>query len=227
MWSEVEGVSGLWEHEAVFRGGFPLRTLALAVPGGGLLITSPSPTLKAADFAELKSLGEPRYVLASNHYHHLGIPGFLKAFPNAEVLCSTAAQPRLERQMGFRPSLLHLAPALAEVFVVPPALKSGEVWLQIPAPDGPVLAVCDAFFAVDPFPGGLLGLALRMNKIRPELSLATTFRGLVTDKPTYLGFVEQRLTERAPQIVIPCHGKILRGPEIANGLLRIARARLT
>src|SRR4051812_42245979 len=78
----------LWSVEQPLRfpGGFTLelRTVAVRLPSGELVVLSPAPEL-ARVRAELDALGPVRALVAPNLLHHLGLPAAQAAWPQARV----------------------------------------------------------------------------------------------------------------------------------------------
>ncbi len=64
---------------------FPARTTLLALPDGGLIMVSPL-AIDDALAASIESLGEVRFIVAPNLFHHLFAGPAAERWPNAQLL---------------------------------------------------------------------------------------------------------------------------------------------
>jgi hypothetical protein len=79
---------GVWIKESWLRfSGLVLQTRMVALDTGqGLALYSPSPAkLEGAIADELRSVGEPRWLIAPNEIHNVGLRAFQKEFPDAHT----------------------------------------------------------------------------------------------------------------------------------------------
>jgi hypothetical protein len=99
--------------------------------GGGVCVVSPT---RGVDPSALAAhAGDVRFLLAPNHYHHLGVASWLASCARAVAVCSEAARPRLVRKVDTPwGELEDLAAALPEdaSILVPEGTRNGEVWLE-------------------------------------------------------------------------------------------------
>ena len=81
-----------------------VRTTVLRLEDGGLLLHSaPEPTEELC--AALRALGEVRWIVVPNRYHHLGAPATAARFPSAKVVgpaSATARNSQLRLDLGLR-----------------------------------------------------------------------------------------------------------------------------
>jgi len=96
-WERVLPGTPLWSIERKDARGFSLRSVAVELHDGGLAVVSPIRTLETDAVAQLAELGPVRFLVAPNHYHHLGLAAWRERFPDARVVCAPAAHPRLVR----------------------------------------------------------------------------------------------------------------------------------
>ncbi|MCB9560733.1 MAG: DUF4336 domain-containing protein [Kofleriaceae bacterium] len=90
----VEG--RVWASERpVWFGGVRLRarTSVIRLDDGGLLVHSPAPPTDAW-VAQVAALGEVRWLVVPNCFHHLGTPAAATAFPGATVVAPPSAAAR-------------------------------------------------------------------------------------------------------------------------------------
>jgi len=184
-----------------------LRCTVYALPGGGAVLYSP-----VAKTSGIAAAAAPiRFLLAPNHYHNMGLKEHEAAFPQAACVCSDAAKPRLEKVTGLGFSgLTDLAAALPEhaSLVEPAGLKTGEVWLCLRSGKEVVWIVTDAFCGVDA--KGDAGPKIGFLKPFPTYGLR--------DKAVFSAWVRSRLEQETPTLIVPCHGKIVRGPDLQRDI---------
>lgn len=203
---------GLWSAQ---KG--ELRCTALRLRDGSLCLYSPVLGLGDSARKSLASLGEVSFLLAPNHYHHKGLAEYADAFPDAELVCPDRARPRLEKQtrLAFK-GLSALAARLADdcELVEPDGLKTGEVWFALKTGEDRVWVVCDAFKGLSGQPGG----------VGTQIGLLGTFPAFgIQDKITYSAWVEAQLGNGPPTSVLPCHGAIVQGGELASDIRSLLR----
>lgn len=118
--SEIVG-GRVWASERpVWFSGVRLRarTSIIKLDDGGLLVHSPAPPT-AASRAQLAALGEVRWLVVPNAFHHLGTPAAAAAYPAATIVApnSAAAKNRALRvDLDLHgPALTDAVPELARV----------------------------------------------------------------------------------------------------------------
>jgi hypothetical protein len=158
----------------------------------------------------IAALGPVEVLFAPNHFHHLGLPRYRARFPDARVVASEAARPRLLKQ-GHAPiaDLAQAAPLLPEGgrFLECEGLKNGEVFLSLDAGGERVWIVCDAFFhetRPTQFPRSLLFRALG---VAPGLRIGRTFHWVgLRDRRAYRAWLEEALACERPARILVSHG---------------------
>jgi len=125
-----------------------LRCTAIQLKDGSICLYSPVLGLSDDALASLRKLGKVKYLLAPNHYHHKGLAQYQQAFPNAKLVCSHRARPRLEQQTGlvfgkYDAFEKELTPNVR--LLEPEGLKTGEVWMDVAGDQGRAWIVTDAF----------------------------------------------------------------------------------
>ena len=230
MWKQPQPDWPIWVHTKLAPSGWGWNTVAVRLRDDTLLLTSPTPGLSDAAYVELATLGRPRIVLASNHYHYLGIDEFAARYPGAHVICSETAQPRLQKKIS-RP--LNSLNVVQEYLASETQLlglagtKNGEVWIELRKDDVYAWIVSDAFFNLPKHPSGLMGLATRLTHTAPGLQLGKPFRWFgIRDRSAYKHWFEREVRRATPALLVPAHGEVFHDVELARHLLTLVHARL-
>lgn len=229
-WTAIDAQTGVWSAARLPKPGWSLGTIAVRARDGGLAIVSPTAGLGDAAHEALRALGEPRFLLAPNHFHYLGLREWTERYPGATVVASATARPRLSARSPLAFGELDaLRAALPEAVTVvePPHTKTGETWLRVATARGPAWVVGDAFFNVAGRATGAMGLVLRATRTAPGLSLGKTFVWLgLRDKRSYAAWLAEQLDGDPPALLVPCHGDVYDGEDLVERLRALARARL-
>lgn len=229
-WTVLDETAGLWALESFNGSGFSLRTTALRLRDGGVLLVSPTRALGDAAHEELAVLGKPSVLLAPNHFHHLGLAEHLERYPAAKVVASVVAAPRLQKQTGLDirscDEVRELLPDGAEI-VETAGTRSGEAWLTVGTVRGTAWVVSDAFFNLPSLPKNMFGLALWLTGTGPGLRIGRTYTALaIRDKRAYRAWLSKMLDRLPPALLVPGHGDAVEGPDLAGKLRAIAEQRL-
>lgn len=227
-WLPVDERAGLFALEKVVASGWCWRALALRLEGGEAALVSPVKGTLERSRESLAPIGRPTFALAPNHFHFLGIAE--ARTPQLTCVASAVARPRLETKCGhvFEPldALRERLPA-GITLLEPPGLKSGEVWVRAQTERGVAWAVCDAFFNVNNPLSGTMGFMLRATSTAPGLRIGNTFHWLVLrDKKAYRRWLEERIAEDAPRILIPSHGDVIVDDALPDRLRELVARRL-
>jgi len=203
-------VPGVYRLEKVLDWGFATSMHLLTLADGGVLVYSPT-WCGDGTFEAVEGLGPVRAIVVPNHFHHLSLG-------------------RLERKghtgLGDVVELAPLVPDGARV-IAAEHMKTGEAWLVWPAPDGPALLVCDAFFHMTRPLRGLGGWTLRRMKIAPGLCFGwTTKRWAITDADAFREWATATVDAAAPRWLVPCHGEVLHDDAIAARIRALLDVRL-
>lgn len=198
-----------------------VRMVALGLRDGGLAVWSPGKRCAEARDA-LARWGEPRFLLAPNHFHNAGLAEWAAAYPKARVVAHPRAHARLKKQvpsLGAIDDLEGLRAALPEGarLVCPPQAKQGETWLAIERPGFCALVICDSVVnlkAVMPL-FWLLGFRARL------MTNPLFKRMFLSSKADYKAWMKAELAAHPPTLFVPSHGDVLRGPDVAGELARV------
>ena len=193
-----------------------LRCSAIALPGGSVCLFSPVSGLNAEAKQNLEEMGDVTYLLAPNHYHNKGLVEYAGEFPNARVMASEDAIPRLHQITklpveSVKP-LLSLLPKQTTV-LYPTGLKTGELWIRVKTKQGISWFVGDAFCTTKPN-------ATQTIADSPEL-LGTFPKFGVADKTIYLDWVHRQIAKDKPTTIVPCHGQIVHAKDLTNKLYKL------
>ncbi len=229
-WERVLPGTPMWSIERKDARGFSLRSVAVELRDGGVAVVSPIRALEDDAVARLAELGPVRFLVAPNHYHHLGLATWRARFPDARVVCTPVARPRLARKAHLEPETIEaLSVALPPVVqvLVPPGLKTGELWLRLRTPDWCVWVVSDGFFHLPALPRGAIGMFCRVTGTAPGLRIGGTFLALaVSDRRAYREWLLRRIAEDRPLALVPGHGDVLFADDLSERLAALATARL-
>ena len=176
-----------------------------------------------------RRLGRPAWLVAPNHYHHLGIDEHARAHAGVAIVATPRAAPRVSA-MGKRP-IEDEAPLRAALpphasLLVPPGTRNGEWWLSVASPRGRAWIVGDAFFNLPRTPRSATGLLLKALAISPGLRIGTSFLWLLHDRPAYRAWLLAKLAEERPTVLVPCHGDVVVDDTLPDRLHHLVQRRL-
>jgi hypothetical protein len=186
-----------------------LRCSAFKLNDKSVCLFSPVSGLGDEALLSLVAIGNVSHLIAPNHYHNAGLKEYAKQFPNAKLLASSEAAPRLAKLTGLNfLDLQTLNPLLPKSFnfLQPEGLKTGEVWVRKTS------NLRRAWFVVDAI-SGPKATAKRDKFDNPEMLKTFPTYG-VRDITTYSKWFLKQVEADTPCLVIPCHG----GISIANDL---------
>lgn len=202
----VHGLEGVY----VARAG-KLHCFALRLTDGGLCLYSPISGMSASAREHLEELGGVAVLLAPNHYHNKGLREHVEAFPDASLVCTAAAAPRLRKVTGldFMPlgMLSARLPDECSIFE-PEGLKTGEVWIEIKGTETAWI-ITDAFCA-EPLPPGEYASIPRLLGTFPTYG--------VRDAALYRSSTLRLLEKSAPTLLLCCHGSPIKAQNLPKQL---------
>jgi hypothetical protein len=188
---------------------------ALAVGGkDGLFIVSPPYRATEASFEDLRAHGPVRALVASNAFHHMGIPEWKRRFPDAEVFAPAQSVKRVERQTklsGIRP--LSDAAAITGLhleLVDMPYYRTGEVLVRVKTARGLIWYVTDIILNLQVLPRNpIINLLFRSTGSAPGLTynkVGPLF--MVKDRPALKRWFAVEYEKNPPRWLIATHGAI-------------------
>jgi len=186
--------------------------LAITLINGDVCIVNSIIGLEGSDLNEAFI----SHILAPNHYHNKALNVFSEHYPQA-LLCSTkAAMPRLEKitDLNFSTlnSIVELLPKGVSL-IEPQGLKTGEVWVRFSV--GKEIA----WFVVDAFCGSKM-TSKKQECDSPELLKTFPSYG-VANRGLYKDWVLAQIEQDKPVMIIPCHGCVIRGANLASKLKQL------
>jgi len=195
---------------------------SLAVGGRDGLVVVSAPC-KVADgvIDDLSRFGRVRALVASNAFHHMGIPEWKRRFPDAEIFAPAQSVARVEKQTrlrGIRPLAEAVAIAGSGLELVDmPHYKTGEVLVRAKTDRGLVWYVTDVVMNLEALPSHPVGKAMfALTRSAPGLkfnNLMSLF--MVRDKKALKRWLAAQLEIAPPTWLIPTHGDIVEaGPRM-------------
>jgi hypothetical protein len=195
---------------------------SLAVGGRDGLVVVSAPC-KVADgvFEDLSRFGKVRALVASNAFHHMGIPEWKRRFPDAEIFAPAQSIARVEKHTklrGIRPLAEAKAITGSELELVDmPHYKTGEVLVRVHTDRGLVWYVTDVVMNLPALPDHPFGKAMfALTRSAPGLkfnNLAPLF--MVKDKKALKRWFAAQLSLDPPNWLIPTHGDVVEaGPRM-------------
>jgi len=199
---------------------------ALAVGGkDGLLVFSPPCRIPAQVFDELQSYGPVRALVATNAFHHLGIPKWKARFPDAQVFAPAQAVARVSQKTGLAVRPLAEAAEIAGGgldLVDMPHYKTGELLLKIDTPRGLAWYVTDVIMNLRELPANPIArIMFKLSRSAPGLrfnNIAPVF--MMSDKRALRRWLADEWLKSPPRWLIPAHGEVadMSGPQAARAL---------
>lgn len=220
-WKELR--EGLWVGDYRIPG-LPCRSTAVDL-GTGFLVYSPGESLRDS-FAEV---GEARFLLAPNNFHHLGLPAWRER--GAQVVIAEGARKRLAKKghsdLQSLDVLRSELPSSVQI-LEPPGTRVGETWLRVERPEGVAWVVGDSFFSIEGTPNKLMvKLVVKIMDSAPGLKMSRLMKwGGLSDRNAFRSWVEQRLEQDAPNMLVTCHGAVLSGADVPDRIRGALRERL-
>jgi hypothetical protein len=189
------------------------NALAVSV-AGGLVIVSPPYRVADGVFGDLFPYGPVVALVASNAFHHMGIPDWKRRFPNAAVFAPAQSVARVERQTklsGIRP----LADAAAITgpdleLIDMPHYRTGEVLVRVKTARGLVWYVTDIILNMPVLPDHpIMKMLFSLSRSAPGLrfnNIGPIF--MVKDKAALKRWLAAEYEKDPPRWLIAAHGDV-------------------
>lgn len=189
---------------------------ALAVGGAsGIVVVSPPCGTPAEAFDDVARFGDVRALVASNAFHHLGLPVWKARFPAAEIFAPAQSIARVAKQSklaGIRPLAEAGAITGADLELIDmPHYRTGEVLVRIRTERGVVWYVTDVIMNLPALPPNrLVRTMFRLSGSAPGLrfnNIAPLF--MVRDRAALRTWLAQEFAKDRPAWLIAAHGNIV------------------
>lgn len=190
------------------------NALAVGIPGG-LAVVSPPCKVADAAFDAISAIGRVRALVASNAFHHLGLPEWKSRFPDAALFAPAQAIKRVAAKTGLA-GIQPLSESRALIgdrveFIDMPHYKTGEVLVKIRTSGGLAWYVTDAILNLPSLPAHpVFRLLFRLSGSAPGLRLnrvAPVF--MVKDRTALWDWLRAEAQRDPPRWFIPAHGETL------------------
>lgn len=206
-------------------GGFDIggRMTVIRLPDGGLWVHSPVRFTSEAR-AAVDALGPVRFLVAPNLMHHLALPDWAAAYPEAKVVVPRGLgkkQPklRIDLELGDTPDA-GWAGTIDQVFVG--GMPKFDEYFFFHRPSRTLL-VTDVFFNIHRARNWLTRVYMKRSGAWGQLGTTYLGRFLMKDKAAVRAALDQALAWDVERVVM-CHGEVVErgGREaLANGVRRL------
>jgi len=194
-----------------------LRCTAIKLNNSQVALFSPVQGLGHDAIESLAPLGRVAFLLAPNYYHNKGLAEYGAAFPNACLCAPEAAQPRLKKLTGLSfqglDGLCGVLPDHMSI-IQPDGLKTGEIWVRVLGQKRIAWIVVDAFCGPKALHGD--------EASEPQL-LSTFPRFGIGKAQRYFDWVQHQIDVDNPNLILPCHGALIRDKKLPEKLLALIR----
>lgn len=228
-WTTLDDAVALASFTYSFGPGLANALTVSLGDGEGLAVVSPPCGANAeAAMADVARLGDVKALVASNGFHHLGLPAWRARFPAARVYAPASAIPRL-RGKGHAP-LLPLSELAAQCgahvqFVDMPHFRIGEVLVKVHAPSGRYWYLTDTMTNMAQLPTHwLMSRIFRVTKSAPGFRF-NHFVGMVMmkDRNAVKRYLREQAEAMPPDCLLFAHGAPVREHAQAQLLAALQR----
>ncbi|EDM74711.1 hypothetical protein PPSIR1_40849 [Plesiocystis pacifica SIR-1] len=231
-WTIIDEDAGVLSLPYTYGKDGKSNCFAAKLPSGGVLLVSPPSRVSDEAVAELEAIGPIEAIVANNGFHYLGVDRWQKRFPKARSYAAPGAIARIAKRstkpLSFEP-LSALAGSLGDdvAVVEAPGSRHGETWVRAKIADGYAWYASDILTNLAALPKPFLPRTLfKLTKSGPGYSVFNlAVRFIFKDKGAGLGAMIREVGEYPPTVMVPAHGDILRGADLAEktrGLLQAA-----
>lgn len=195
-------------------------------PSGGLWLHSVV-AMDEAQMAALDALGPVRWMVVPNGYHRRDIAVFKARYPEARVICPSAARAKVEEVVRVDATCEDLAGELGVEALVADGVKPGELLYALPlAGGGKALVMADLLFNLADRFTGLRGFVLRhVTASVGPLGTSRVFRLLaLQDRGRYAAWLQALAAQGDWRVLCVGHGDAV--VEAVGDALRAASGRI-
>jgi hypothetical protein len=222
-WTILDRDAGLLCREYAFAKNATALTFVARMADGGLVAISPGTGFGEDAFADLASFGEVKAIVAPNGFHHLGVEGWRRRFPEAGVYAAPETAARVAKKNpaagAFEPLSALAAKTGPDLVLAEVAnSKAGETWLSAKTARGHVWFVSDILANIPRLPPNpFVKLLFWASGSAPGYRVFNlALKILVKDRKACLRTLADEMRARPPVMVVPSHGELLAEPGIAE-----------
>lgn len=214
-WTVLDEKEGALMFTYSFTKGGLANAMTARLGDGSLCVISPPCRVEEGVLRDLEAFGPVRMLVATNAYHHLGLPAFAKAYPEAGVYAHGDAKriAKLHPTLNVQPieNAASKFNDTAGVLSVP-AMRTGDLWLKA----GRTWYLGDQFMNLKAGLPGLVGFLFSVSGSTPGFKANGLARTLFTkDKKAYKRWALDLLEREGPLRVVPGHGEYENGGQVA------------
>ena len=233
-WETVDATVGIHIARYHFNKN-PINTIVIALSEGGLLVIGPSIDTSEAAFAELDGLGRVVAIASPGPFHHLGMPAWQARYPEAKLYASPSGVDRIPKQHKGAGLKLHLTSELQSLLpdhvlvCDAPAMKHADLHVVIKGAEGENTWISNEVLCNSPeLPASpVFAFLFKITGSGPGLAVNSLACKLIGAKKKPLGeFFRAQLDEHPPTRLIPSHGDVLEGSDVAARLRALIDAKL-
>jgi hypothetical protein len=221
-----------WALDYAFdKKGAMANCCAIKLRDGELMILSPALGVSEADFSEIEKHGRPVALVATNGFHHLGLPEWHKRYPAAKLYASTPAAARITKkhngQLGAFEPLAKLSEVCPSDVVIlePPNMRIPDVMARVSTSGGWLWSFNDTVMNIPIVPPGLFGKIMKWTDSVPGFKVARFFTMMsLKDKPGFKRWFLAELEKAPPARVITGHGPPILDGAVASQLPSMVQA---
>ena len=219
-WTVLDEDEGALMFTYTFAKGATSNAMTARLGDGSLCVISPPSRVDDGVLRDLEAFGPVRLLVAANSFHHLGLPVWSKAFPEAGIFAHGKAVKRIAKQHPHLKvqDIETQAPRFsgsAGVWSVP-GMRTGDLWLKA----GRSWYVGDHFMNLQEPLKGFVGTLFRVTGSAPGFKANSVARTLLTsNRKAYKRWALAALAEQGPERVVPGHGPLPSGIDVA-GMMR-------
>jgi hypothetical protein len=209
------------------------NTFTARLANGQLVVINPGVNAGNELFSELIEIGEVGAVVAPNGFHHLGQSLWRERFPTARFFAPEKAFDRISKKNpkagAFEP-LSKLIPLLAPGVTIVEAeiSKCGECWAWSPIAGGYAWFGSDVLANMPSLPKNLIfRMMFKMTKSAPGYKIfGLAMKFIVGNKKPVLSLMLEQVKAYPPTVMVPGHGDILTGPNLAADTMALLQSAL-
>jgi hypothetical protein len=201
------------------------NAMSARLSDGSLCVISPPCGVDEGVLRDLEPFGPVRMLVATNAYHHMGLPLWSAAYPEARCYAHPNAQKRVQKQhptLKIQPIDDAAAKFDSKSAVLSvPGMRSGDLWLKA----GRSWYVGDHFMNLQKVKGPI-GFLFRITGSAPGFKASGVMRTVFTkDKQAYKRWALEALAVDGPERVVPGHGILESGAGVAAEMRRQIESR--